>query len=76
MTSFELETTYGFLYGVACLCFVIPPQEIAEAGFTVQNIFGKQLGDERLDFFRYHVRRSSLTLLIHSLMPLGELKLT
>lgn len=50
---------------------VYPPIEFISAGFTIQTIFGKFLGSENEQFIQYHIRRSTLTLFIHSLLPFG-----
>lgn len=64
-----------FIYWSAAFLFVAPPSEVAAAGFTVQNLFGRRIGDEKLNFIRHHLNRGSLTLCIHSLLPLGESKI-
>jgi len=61
------------VYCFLCLVFVIPPQEVAAAGLTIQNLFGGLLGDERVDFIKYHIRRASVTLVVHAFLPLGLL---
>lgn len=67
----EAETIYSFSFLVAALCFVFPPKEVVSAGLTIQNIFSAYLGSEELDFVSYHIRRTTLTLLIHSFLPLA-----
>lgn len=67
------ENISGLVYCFLCLVFVIPPQEVAAAGLTIQNLFGGLLGDERVDFIKYHIRRASVTLVVHAFLPLGLL---
>ncbi|CAK6979938.1 E3 ubiquitin-protein ligase TM129 isoform X1 [Scomber scombrus] len=65
------ELTFTLAYIVFSLCFVFTPNEFRSAGLTVQNVFSSWLGSEDLGFIQYHVKRSSITLLIHSALPLG-----
>ena len=71
-----METSVDLVYSVAyCLfavCVLAPPSEIVSAGLTVQNVFSKYLGSEDMNFVNYHIRRTSATLIIHSLLPLCE----
>ncbi|CAL1612714.1 unnamed protein product [Knipowitschia caucasica] len=69
METPQLSFTLG--YWVFCFCFVLTPNEFRSAGLTVQNLFSSWLGSEHLGFVQYHIRRSSVTLLVHSAMPLG-----
>ncbi|XP_067945298.1 E3 ubiquitin-protein ligase TM129-like [Watersipora subatra] len=62
---------YTLIYCFLSLCFVVPPKEVAAAGITIQNLFAAWLGDETINFMKYHIKRTSLTLFIHSLLPLG-----
>lgn len=38
-------------------------------GFTVENIFSKYLGSESILFIQYHINRSCLMIIIHSVIP-------
>ncbi|XP_054648347.1 E3 ubiquitin-protein ligase TM129 isoform X1 [Dunckerocampus dactyliophorus] len=65
------ELTFTLAYTVFSLCFVFTPNEFRSAGLTIQNLFSSWLGSEDVGFIQYHVRRSSVTLLVHSALPLG-----
>lgn len=65
------EFIFIIFYFMFCACIVAPPSEFVYAGLTVQNIFGNLLGSEQFDFVGYHTRRTTATLLTHSLLPLG-----
>ncbi|XP_033829966.1 E3 ubiquitin-protein ligase TM129 [Periophthalmus magnuspinnatus] len=65
------ELSFTLAYWVFCLCFVFTPNEFRSAGLTVQNMFSSWLGSEDMGFVQYHTRRSSVTLLVHSGLPLG-----
>ncbi|KAL4232340.1 hypothetical protein ACF0H5_009909 [Mactra antiquata] len=66
-------------YSVLCftLCYIFfcgllitPPVEVISAGLTVQNIFSNVLGSETINFVYYHIKRSSVTLVVHSFLLL------
>lgn len=66
------EVTFTLAYLVFTVCFVFTPNEFYSAGLTVQNLLSGWLGSEDAAFVPYHLRRTSATLLCHSLLPLGE----
>ncbi|KAI1732062.1 putative transmembrane protein precursor domain-containing protein [Ditylenchus destructor] len=61
---------YGFIGSLLALCVVFPPQEFNSAGFTIPKIFQSFLGDDRFNFVEYQLRRTCLTIFIHSMLPL------
>ncbi|XP_053735310.1 E3 ubiquitin-protein ligase TM129 isoform X1 [Synchiropus splendidus] len=63
--------TFTLAYVVFAFCFVFTPNEFRSAGLTIQNLFWSWLGSEDVGFIQYHVRRSSVTVLVHSALPLG-----
>ncbi|XP_075713039.1 E3 ubiquitin-protein ligase TM129 isoform X2 [Rhinoderma darwinii] len=63
--------TFTLAYVVFAVCFVFTPNEFHSAGITVQNLLSAWLGSEDVAFIHYHVRRTTATLLVHSLLPLG-----
>ncbi|KAF7644975.1 hypothetical protein LDENG_00212770 [Lucifuga dentata] len=63
--------TFTLAYVVFSFCFVFTPNEFRSAGLTVQNLFSPWLGSEDVGFIQYHVRRTSVTILVHSALPLG-----
>ncbi|XP_039670263.1 E3 ubiquitin-protein ligase TM129 isoform X3 [Perca fluviatilis] len=65
------ELTFTLAYIVFSLCFVSTPNEFRSAGLTIQNLFSSWLGSEDVGFIQYHVRRTSITVLVHSALPLG-----
>ncbi|MFT7797451.1 E3 ubiquitin-protein ligase TM129 [Arapaima gigas] len=65
------EVTFTLAYVVFVFCFVFTPNEFQSAGVTVQNIFSAWLGSEDLTFVEYHIKRTTVTLLVHSALPLG-----
>ncbi|XP_003458154.1 E3 ubiquitin-protein ligase TM129 isoform X1 [Oreochromis niloticus] len=69
MESPELSFTLAYI--VLSFCFVFTPTEFRSAGLTVQNLFSSWLGSEDVGFIQYHIRRTSITILVHSALPLG-----
>uniref|UniRef100_A0A3Q4GM84 Transmembrane protein 129, E3 ubiquitin protein ligase n=1 Tax=Neolamprologus brichardi TaxID=32507 RepID=A0A3Q4GM84_NEOBR len=69
MESPELSFTLAYI--VLSVCFVFTPNEFRSAGLTVQNLFSSWLGSEDVGFIQYHVRRTSITVVVHSALPLG-----
>ncbi|XP_048826240.1 E3 ubiquitin-protein ligase TM129 [Brienomyrus brachyistius] len=65
------DVTFTVAYVVFVFCFVFTPNEFRSAGVTVQNIFSGWLGSEDINFIEYHIKRTSVTLLVHSVLPLG-----
>lgn len=67
--------TEGILFTLAyilvSLCIVCPPTEFISAGLTVQNVLAPLLGSEQMDFVHFHIRRTTSTMLIHALLPIG-----
>nr|XP_033807079.1 E3 ubiquitin-protein ligase TM129 isoform X4 [Geotrypetes seraphini] len=65
------EATFTLAYVLFAVCFVFTPNEFRSAGLTVQSLFSAWLGTEDAAFLQYHIRRSTATILAHSLLPLG-----
>ncbi|XP_074064809.1 E3 ubiquitin-protein ligase TM129-like [Macrotis lagotis] len=65
------EVTFTLAYIVFSVCFVFMPNEFHSAGLTVQNLLSGWLGIEDVAFVQYHLRRTTVTMLVHSLLPLG-----
>ena len=64
------EVYFSFIYFFIVMCFIVPPRELTAAGLTVQNLFSTYLGSEDVDFVGYHMKRTTITLAIHSCFPL------
>jgi len=62
---------YTMIYSFFAGCFIAPPTEFVAAGVTIQNIFSGWLGSEDFSFIYFHIKRITLTLIVHSLIPLG-----
>uniref|UniRef100_A0A0A9X5Y7 Transmembrane protein 129 n=1 Tax=Lygus hesperus TaxID=30085 RepID=A0A0A9X5Y7_LYGHE len=66
-------SVFSLCYAVVSVCFVFKTKEFEAAGLTIENIFERILGKENDDFVTYHVRRTFVTRLIHSLLLPGYL---
>lgn len=62
---------FTVFYFIFVFCFVFPPSAFVSAGLTIANLFDTWLGSEDLQFVHYHLRRTLVTVLTHSLLPLG-----
>ncbi|XP_063712838.1 transmembrane protein 129-like [Symsagittifera roscoffensis] len=62
---------FSGMYMLLSFFIVVPPHEVRQAGFSTEYLFASYLGNEMRDFVGYHMRRNSLNMLIHSLLPLG-----
>jgi len=65
---------FSLAYILVSACIVCPPTEFINAGLTVQNMLSPVLGSEQMDFIHYHIRRTTSTMLIHAVLPIGEWK--
>ncbi|KAI5643588.1 putative transmembrane protein precursor domain-containing protein [Phthorimaea operculella] len=59
------------VYILFSICVIYPPQEFSTAGFTIAQVFDNYLGSENVNFMGYHMKRITITVLIHSALPLG-----
>lgn len=53
-------------------CIIYPPTEFVSAGLTIKEIFSNWLGSENEFFVQYHIKRSVITLFVHSVLPCGK----
>lgn len=60
---------FTIFYALLCFCIVYPSTEFVSAGLTVDYVFSSTLGSESISFVQHHIRRTSLNLMIHSLLP-------
>uniref|UniRef100_A0A1I8N562 RING-type domain-containing protein n=1 Tax=Musca domestica TaxID=7370 RepID=A0A1I8N562_MUSDO len=65
----ESELLFNLFYLLLCMCIIYPPEEFGRLGLTIEQLFSNWLGEEHLNFVRYHQRRTSLNLFIHSCLP-------
>lgn len=63
------EIVYTLLCMLLTFCVIYPPTEFVSAGITIPVLFSSILGSEEEEFIRYHIKRSTLTLFIYSLLP-------
>lgn len=58
-------------YALFAISVIFPPTEFVTAGFTITHFFENLLGSENRNFILFHMKRITLTVFIHSLLPLG-----
>lgn len=64
----ESDWIYILFSLVTSFCFIF--NEFASAGVSVNQLFGKFFGDEYTQFVQHHILRTSMTLIVHSALPL------
>lgn len=67
--SHESAIVFTIFYALLCFCIVYPSTEFVSAGLTVDHVFSSTLGSESMNFVQHHIRRTSLNLMVHSLLP-------
>ncbi|KAK0094837.1 hypothetical protein PV326_009852 [Microctonus aethiopoides] len=68
MSNLFAFTTF---YGLFAACVFYPPKEFVSMGFTISELASLWLGQELDSFIQYHIKRSIVTLMVHSLLPFG-----
>ncbi|XP_045764082.1 E3 ubiquitin-protein ligase TM129 [Maniola jurtina] len=66
-----MDVLLTLFYILFSICVVYPPTEFISAGFTIPQLLDSYLGSENVNFIGYHMKRISITALIHSALPLG-----
>ncbi|XP_055624366.1 E3 ubiquitin-protein ligase TM129 [Toxorhynchites rutilus septentrionalis] len=66
----ESAIVFTIFYALLCFCIVYPSTEFVSAGLTIDRLFSSTLGSERMSFVDYHIRRTSLNLMVHSMLPI------
>lgn len=64
---------FSIFYWLCAFLFVVGPAEFKSGGITIENFFSGYLGSEDLDIINFHIKRTALTVFIHSLLPLSKL---
>lgn len=62
---------YSLLYWLFALVMLFPPDEMVAAGLTIESLLGSWLGSQMTHFIQYHVRRTALTFMVHTLLLPG-----
>lgn len=65
----ETEIVYHLVFLLFSYCIIYPPTEFVSIGLTINQLFAHLLGSEEIEFVQYHIRRTCLTLVAHSLLP-------
>lgn len=66
-----MDVLVTLFYILFSICVVYPPTEFVAAGFTIAQLFENFLGSENMNFVTYHMKRTTITALIHASLPLG-----
>lgn len=65
----DTEIVYHLVFILFSYCVIYPPIEFVSTGLTINQLFAPFLGSEDIEFVQYHLRRTCLTLVTHSLLP-------
>lgn len=65
----EAEFIFTLVFSLFAFGIYYPPTEFESIGFTINNVFATFLGSIDIEFVQYHLRRTCLTLFIHSILP-------
>lgn len=65
----DTEIVYHLIFILFSYCVIYPPTEFESTGLTLNQLFSRFLGSEDIEFIQYHIRRTFLTLIAHSLLP-------
>ncbi|XP_011662403.1 E3 ubiquitin-protein ligase TM129-like [Strongylocentrotus purpuratus] len=71
MYQASADFVFTLVYMLLSACLVVPPSEFRSAGLTIQNLLSSWLGSEELHFVQYHIKRTTATIIFHTLIPLG-----
>lgn len=66
-----MDVLVTLFYILFSICVIYPPTEFVSAGFTIAQLFDNYLGSENVNFIGYHMKRITITVLIHASLPLG-----
>lgn len=66
-----MDVVITLFYILFSICVIYPPSEFVAAGFTIAQLFENFLGSENTNFVMFHMKRTTITALIHSVLPLG-----
>ncbi|XP_053600604.1 uncharacterized protein LOC128669661 isoform X2 [Plodia interpunctella] len=66
-----MDILITLFYLLFSICVIYPPTEFVAAGFTIAQLFENYLGSENVNFIGYHMKRITITALIHTMLPLG-----
>lgn len=69
-TMQDSEFVFSLVYLLFALSIIYPPSEFESIGLTINNVFSSFLGNIDREFVQYHLRRTSLTLFVHTILPL------
>lgn len=60
---------FSLFYWLCAFLFVVGPAEFKSAGITIENFFSGYIGSEDIDLINFHVKRTAVTVVYHSLLP-------
>lgn len=65
----EAEFIFSLVFALFAFGIIYPPTEFESIGLTINNVFATFMGSIDIEFVQYHLRRTCLTLFVHSILP-------
>lgn len=65
----EAEFVFSLVFALFAFGIIYPPTEFESIGLTINNVFQTFLGSIDIEFIQYQLRRTCLTLFVHSILP-------
>lgn len=65
----DSEFVFSLVFTLFAFGIIYPPTEFESIGLTINNVFGSFLGNIDREFVQYHLRRTCLTLFVHTMLP-------
>lgn len=65
----ETEFIFSLVFFLFSFCIIYPPTEFESIGLTVNSLFSSLLGSVDIEFIQFHLRRTCLTIFVHTVLP-------
>lgn len=65
----EAAFVFSLVFTLFAFGIIYPPTEFESIGLTINNVFATYLGPIDIEFVQYHLRRTCLTLFVHTILP-------
>ncbi len=68
-------TVFTIFYAVFCAGFLLQFREFVGVGLSTENLLSSLIAcSEEVTLIEFHLRKTAFTLVVHSLLPLGNYK--
>lgn len=73
MSEYTSLLVYTLFFIIVAACFLLRTTEFVTSGLTIENLFDNFIEKESANFVVHHLKRTSLSIIVHSCLPLGWL---